>query len=189
MISAHASPPVRCCSAFSWPRPGPAAVRPSTVLYVRQIRRSWSCGRPEPCSARKTDAVRRADYYRDPGARGWQAAKEMRVLGLLSPAGSMRSATAARVDDCSLMQQWKSASMGRCARQRRCGERRRPGRARRLRRAGRTTRRSGVITIGALVIYLRAAQAISWLGPQQRRLPDRVRPARSVTGAARTSRR
>jgi ATP-binding cassette, subfamily B, bacterial len=125
------------------------------VFFVRQIRRGWVADAQNLLG--KTDAVRRADYYRDL-AHGAGTAKEMRVLGL---AGWL-DARLRRESMTSLVQQWKAHrwnALGGVVAASAAGL------------AGLVVygvlahdAASGVITIGALVIYLRAAQAIGGWG-------------------------
>ena len=139
--------------AYSWPMA--LLLAAVQVFFVRQIRRGWVADAQNLLG--KTDAVRRADYYRDL-ALGAGTAKEMRVLGL---AGWL-DARLRRESMTGLLQQWKAhrwnalgGVLGATA----------AGLAG-LVVYGLLARdaASGVITIGALVIYLRAAQAIGGWG-------------------------
>ena len=159
--------------AYSWPLA--LLLAAVQVFFVRQIRRGWVADAQNLLG--KTDTVRRADYYRDL-ALGAGTAKEMRVLGL---AGWL-DARLRRKSMTGLMRQWKAHrrnALGGVVGATAAG-------LAGLVVYGLLARdaASGVITIGALVIYLRAAQAIGGWGPQQRRLPDRVR-LRGAAGAAR----
>jgi ATP-binding cassette, subfamily B, bacterial len=137
---------------YSWP--AALLLFAAQVLVVRQMRRGWVADAKTLLG--KTDAVRRTEYYRDL-ALGAGTAKEMRVLGL---AGWLDERLR-RESMSGLLQQWKEhrwnalgGVLGAVA----------AGLAGALvygvlaHDAAR-----GVITIGALVIYLRSAQAIaSW---------------------------
>jgi ABC-type multidrug transport system fused ATPase/permease subunit len=139
--------------AYSWP----AALMLFAVQYVfvRQIQRSWVAEARTLLG--KTDAVRRADYYRDL-ALGAGAAKEMRVLGL----SGWIDQRLRREWMSGLLQEWKARRwnvlggiVGAVA----------------ASLAGLVVygalahdAASGVITLGALVIYLRSAQAIAGWG-------------------------
>ncbi len=156
---------------YSWPLA--LLLAAVQVFFVRQIRRGWVADAQNLLG--KTDAVRRADYYRDL-ALGAGTAKEMRVLGPRRLAGR---AAAARVDD-----QPHAAVEGapvECARRRRGCDRRGPGRARRLRRAG--ARR------GERRHHHRRAGHLSARRPGDRRLGRSATPTTRSSTAARRCRR
>jgi ABC-type multidrug transport system fused ATPase/permease subunit len=139
--------------AYSWP----AALLLFAVqfVFVRQIRKSWV--EDAKSILGKTDAVRRADYYRELALSG-ASAKEMRVLGLQGWLGERLSGEWTS----RLAQDWKhrrkdalggvagaiAASLA--------------GLVIYGMLAGDAAR--GVITLGALIIYLRSAQAIAGWG-------------------------
>lgn len=138
---------------YSWP--SALLLFAVQVLFVRQIRRGWVADAKTLLG--KTDVVRRADYYRDL-ALGADTAKEMRVLGL---AGWLDERLR-RESMAGLRQQWKDHrwnAFGGVAGATAAGL------------AGLVVygvlahdAARGVITIGALVIYLRSAQAIAGWG-------------------------
>jgi len=139
--------------AYSWP----AAVLLFAVqfIFIRQIRRSWV--QDAKSILGKTDAVRRADYYRDL-ALGPATAKEMRVLGLHGWLGERLS----REWTTRLREDWA---------QRRWGTLGSVAGAIAASLAGLVVyavlandAARGVITLGALVVYLRSAQSIAGWG-------------------------
>ena len=138
---------------YSWP----AALLLFAVqfVFVRQIRRSWV--EDAKSILGKTDAVRRADYYRDL-ALGAATAKEMRVLGMHGWLGErLTTEWTTR-----LRQDWKRRrwDMGGSV-----------AGAIAVSLAGLVVygvlandAARGVITLGALVVYLRSAQSIAGWG-------------------------
>jgi ATP-binding cassette subfamily B protein len=136
--------------AYSWP--AGLLLFTAQFLYLRQVRRGWV--EEAKTILGKTDAVRRIDYYRDL-ALDAATAKEMRVLGLHSWLGERLGREWAE----RLQQDWK---------QRRTNMIGGVVGAIAASLAGLVVysllandAAHGVITIGALVIYLRSAQAIS----------------------------
>ena len=138
---------------YSWP--AALLLFAAQFVFVRQIRRSWV--EDARSILGKTDAVRRADYYREL-ALGAGSAKEMRVLGLHGwLAGRLGGEWRSR-----LQQDWK---------QRRIGMVGSLAGAVLASLAGLVVygvlandAARGVITLGALVVYLRSAQAIAGWG-------------------------
>ena len=138
---------------YSWPLA--LLLAAVQVFFVRQIRRGWVADAKNLLG--KTDAVRRADYYRDL-ALGAGTAKEMRVLGL---AGWLDERLR-RESMTGLLQQWKDHrwnALGGVVGATAAGL---AGLVAYGVLANDAAR--GVITIGALVIYLRSAQAIGGWG-------------------------
>jgi ATP-binding cassette subfamily B protein len=139
--------------AYSWP--AALLLFAAQFVFVRQIRRSWV--EDARSILGKTDAVRRADYYREL-ALGAATAKEMRVLSLHGWLGERLG----REWKSRLFQDWKhrrgdmiggvagaiAASLAGLV----------------VYGALANDAARGVITLGALLIYLRSAQAIAGWG-------------------------
>ncbi len=139
--------------AYSWP----AALLLFAVqfVFVRQIRKSWV--EDAKSILGKTDAVRRADYYREL-ALGAASAKEMRVLGLPGWLGERLSGEWMS----RLAQDWKHRRKDALGGVAAAIAASLAGLVVYGMLAGDAAR--GVITLGALIIYLRSAQAIAGWG-------------------------
>jgi ABC-type multidrug transport system fused ATPase/permease subunit len=139
--------------AYSWP--ATLLLFAVQFVFVRQIRRSWVDDAKTLLG--KTETVRRADYYRDL-ALGAATAKEMRMLSLSDWLGGRLE----REWMTGLLQEWRQRRRGMIAGVAGAIGMSLAGLAVYGLLAGDAAR--GVITIGALIIYLRAAQAIGGWG-------------------------
>ena len=139
--------------AYSWP--AALLLFAAQFVFVRQIRRSWV--EDARSILGKTDTVRRADYYREL-ALGAATAKEMRVLGLHGWLGDRL----AREWKGRLFQDWKLRRWDTIGGVAGAVVASLAGLVVYCALAGDAAR--GVITLGALVIYLRSAQAIAGWG-------------------------
>jgi ATP-binding cassette subfamily B protein len=139
--------------AYSWP----AALLLFAAQFVslRQMRRSWV--EDAKTILGKTDAVRRADYYREL-ALGAPTAKEMRVLGLHGWLGERLG----RERKTRLLQDWKQRRWGMIGGV--AGAMMASLAALVVYGALANDAARGIIGLGALVIYLRSAQAIAMGG-------------------------
>ena len=138
---------------YSWP--AALLLFVAQFVFVRQIRRGWV--EDARSILGKTDAVRRADYYREL-ALGAATAKEMRVLGLHGWLGERLG----REWLTRLRQDWKHRRGDMIGSVAGAGLASLAGLVVYGVLASDAAR--GVITLGALVIYLRSAQAVAGWG-------------------------